>query len=316
MSTSIVYDPTSHELKHVSDQFGVDQDKAVSLEKLFARLGDLGYFDSGLMPTDDEGIIWIRKAGGFTQVTYQIPPGAHYVHWGEYEGSTGDKMLLAMPYRIIVMDWHDLEQQSYFIGARHFYSPTPIRDLDQQLYHVNVPNTNCRGYNNTSVGWTCLYGHGFPAQVKTFHQKVHHIVVRMSGDEPYNDANMSGTDGPNTYRIFYSQAKPKTYTKYDYMWDRYKWAAKTKKDGYEWISDPKLLLPILVGGIDDQKAHKEKGEKFTFRYATMGNYQAYYTDPWRPRPFNVLDREDLQASLEKDNTLKASMAYLFSPNNI
>lgn len=315
MSTSLVYDESSSGLSIASDNFGVDKTEELSVDKLFERLSALGYFDSGLMPTDDEGIIWIRKAGGFTQVTYQVPAGKHYVHWGRHEGDVGDKMLLAMPYRIIVMDWHDLEAKgSYFIGARHFYSPTPIRDMDQQLYHVNVPNTNCRGYSDTSVGWTCLYGHNFPSKVKTFHDRVHHTVVRMSGDEPYNDVNMSETDGPSTYQLFYSKSKPKTYQKWSYMWNRHEWSAKTQKDGYEWICDPKLLLPILVEGIDDQKAHKEKGEKFTFRYATMGNYQSYYTDPWRPRPFNVIDREDLQANLANDATLKASMARLFQPN--
>lgn len=314
MTLSIVFDDQKQELKFHSDNFGVTQDKDLPLEKIFKKLDVLGYFNSGIMPTDGEGIIWIRKAGGFTQVTYQIPPGKHYVHWGAHEGATGERLLLAMPYRIIIMDWHDLEKQSYFIGARHFYSPDPIRNLDQQLYHVNLPNTNCRGYSNTTVGWTCLYGHSFPSSVKTFHDKVHHIVVRMSGDEPYNDANMPETDGPNTYRIFYSKAKPKTYMKFDYMWNKAHWAAKTKKSGFEWICNEKLLLPILVNGIDDQLKHQFQGERFTFKHATMGNYQSYYSDPWRPRPFNVLDREDLQADLAKNSSLQSSIMYFFNSN--
>lgn len=258
----------------------------VDLKTALKALGDVGYFNSGLMPTDGSGVVSVRRALGYTQVAYQMAPGAYFTIWGEHEGATNaGKYVLAHPYRLYVIDFNG----NQFMGARHFLATAPINSLDQQLYHVNLPNTNCRGYSRgVTVGWTCLYGHDIPEKLENFGQWIHWAVLRMSGDEAYNDANMSDTDGPRTY-----QAWLKNDSKKSYLWNPIAWAKKTEVEGWEWTLDESLWMPIKVAGKDAQTMHDDSGVPFTVEFAMYGNYSAQYNDSPIPRPFNVIDRDDL-----------------------
>lgn len=253
-----------------------------SVPDALVALAKMSYLNTGLLPVDGTGVLSIRSAMGYTQVVFQVAPGAHYVIWGDYEGARQAKSyLLAQPYRILVLDY---SPNNGFIGARHFYSLNSITQLDELLYHVNLPNTNCKGYGGgNGVGWTCLYGHQVPANFKTLGEKIHWGVLRMSGDEAYNDANMSRTDG---VRFYAEHNKPK------YMTDREAWHAKTAADGWQWVMDPDLLVPVKVTGIDDQKAHNNDGVNYTLEMAMYGDYRATYGDSAVPRSFNVIDRAD------------------------
>jgi hypothetical protein len=250
-------------------------------------MGNMGYLNTGLMPTDGSGVVSVRRALGYTQVAFQMAPGAYFTIWGEYEGASSAKnYMLAHPYRLFVVDFNG----NQFMGARHFLATAPINSLDQQLYHVNLPNTNCRGYSRgVTVGWTCLYGHDIPTKLETFGEWIHWAVLRMSGDEAYNDGNMYKTDGPRTYQEWLGNDSKKSF-----LWNPTAWAKKTEVEGWEWTLDESLWMPIKVANKDAQERHDANGVPFTVEFALYGNYSAQYNDTPIPRPFNVIDRDDLK----------------------
>lgn len=251
-----------------------------SLVSFYSNFSEKSFFDSGLLPVDGSGLLSIRSAGPHTQIGYQHKPGMYYINWGGYEGDPrAAKIYVAQPYRIVIADLYN----GNILGARTFYSPIPITYANAPLYHVNLPNINCKGYRGNGVGWICLY-HNEDISDYPFNEKVAKILDRCSGTEAYNDANMSETDGPNIYR---------SYGKPSYLHDPQEWQNYSEENGFEWTLDPDIWIPVLVNGIDEQDRHNKDGVPLTYGMAVTGNYQAYYTDPIKPKPVNLISRSDL-----------------------
>jgi len=261
--------------------FGLDHVTDKDLISFYHSFSSLAYFDTGLLPVDGTGLLSIRSAGNHTQVAYQHKPGMYYINWGTYEGdSNAKKYYVAQPYRIIIGDFLD----GNIYGARTFYSPYPITHPDTPLYHVNLPNINCRGYRGNGVGWICLY-HTEDLSSYPFNEKVAKLVDRCSGTEAYNDNNMSETDGPRFYR---------SYNKPAYTWDPQNWENYSNTNGYEWTLDENQWIPVLVQDMDNQDKHYEGGQTLTFADAILGNYKAHYYDNLIPKPVNAILRGSLQ----------------------
>lgn len=250
-----------------------------NLTSFYTSFSDKAFFDSGLLPVDGSGLLSIRSAGPHTQIGYQHKPGMYYINWGGYEGDPrAAKIYVAQPYRIVIADIYN----GNILGARTFYSPIPITYPNAPLYHVNLPNINCLGYRGNGVGWICLY-HNEDISHYPFNEKVAKILDRCSGTEAYNDANMSETDGPRIYR---------KYNKPSYLHNPQEWQSYSEQNGFEWTLDQDLWIPILVTSLDEQGFHDENGTPLTYGMAVTGDYQAYYTDPIRPKPVNLISRSD------------------------
>lgn len=262
------------------NSFGVEHVTKKSLTSFYMNFSKKGFFDTGLLPVDGSGILSIRTAGPHTQIGYQHKPGMYYINWGGYENDpNAQKIYVAQPYRIVIADIYN----DNVLGARTFYSPVPITYPDAPLYHVNLPNINCLGYRGNGVGWICLY-HNEDISHYPFNEKVAKVLDRCSGTEAYNDANMSETDGPRIYR---SNSKP-THLYIPSEWEKF-----SDKNGVDWTLDPDLWIPVLVQDADNQDQHYPEGIPLTYGMAVTGNYQAYYTDPIKPKPVNALARPDL-----------------------
>ena len=261
------------------NSFGLDHVTDKDVTSFYTNFSSSSYFDTGLLPVDGTGLLSIRKAGNHTQIAYQHAPGKYYINWGSYEGDhEARKYYVAQPYRIVVADL--LNGNIY--GARTYYSPMPITYPQAPLYHVNLPNINCKGYRGNSVGWICLY-HNEDISAYPFNEKLVKILDRCSGTETYNDNNMSETDGPCFYR---ENNKP------DYLTNPQYWQDYSDQNGYEWTLDPELWIPILVEGRDNQDKHYSNGQPLTFADAIIGNYQCYYSDNLIPKPVNRIVRSD------------------------
>lgn len=261
----------SFNLDHVTDK------NIVSFYNSFSQFAS---FDTGLLPLDGTGVLAIRSAGPHTQVVTQHAPGMYHINWGAHEGDTNAKTYyVAQPYRIVIGDF----ENGNLLGAKMFYSPYPITSPTNVLYHVNLPNINCKGYRGNAVGWICLY-HKDDWSSLPFNEKVSRFIERCSGVETYNDANMSETDGP---RFYSSKSKP------DYIIDPKLWQQKSEAEGFKWTLDEELWIPVQVKGFDDQSQHDDKGQLLTLAMAMLGNYQAYYSDTNIPKMYNVISRPDL-----------------------
>ena len=260
----------------------VTKEEDKNLISFYVEMSNHAYIDTGIIPLDGTGLLSYRHALNSTQIVYQQKPGIYQISWGERE-STKDKpvYMLAQPWRVWIADLLDGE----LLGVRHFYSPVPVQTPDQQLFHVNLPNLNCLGYNGTSVGWICLY-HKHNWKGLTIGEKINRLIELAGGFESYNDANMRRTDGP---RFYAKKNKPK------YVYDPVAWQKKTEQEGWEWTLNPDLWIPVLVKGIDEQSGHVDGGIPLTLDMAMKGNYHAYYTDKEQPKPFNGLGRVDVWA---------------------
>jgi hypothetical protein len=259
--------------------FGLDHVTDKDLTSFYTNFSQNAYQDTGLMPVDGSGLLAIRSAGNHTQIAYQHKPGMYYINWGSYEGDReAIKYYVAQPYRIVIADL--LNGNIY--GARTFYSPIPITYPQAPLYHVNLPNINCKGYRGNGVGWICLY-HSEDISQYPFNEKLAKILDRCSGTEAYNDQNMKETDGP---RFYEQNHKP------SYIYNPEEWQSYSEANGYEWTLDPELWIPVLVQDMDHQDKHYKDGQPLTFADALFGNYQAYYTDTLIPKPVNMIARND------------------------
>lgn len=266
-------------LRSVVNSFGLETVNDKDITSFYLNYSKEQYFDSGLLPVDGSGILSIRKAFNHTQIAYQLKPGMYYINWGRYEGDqTAKKYYVAQPYRIIIADLVD----NNLLGARTFYTTQPVIQPQTPLYHVNLPNINCKGYQKTSVGWICLY-HTHDISNLPFNEQVVHIIERCSGVEAYNDANMNETDGPRFYRELY-QENPS----FQHLWDPQEWENYSDSEGYEWTLDPDLWIPVRVQDINNQSKHVPEGHHLKFVDAIIGDYHAYYTDPLVPKPINII----------------------------
>jgi|688.fasta_scaffold84728_4 hypothetical protein len=290
---------TSFNIKQVTDK------DAVAFYKQFSNYAR---FDTGLLPLDGTGILAIRSAGPHMQVTVQHAPDVHYINWGAYEGQSNvNTYCVAQPYRIVIGDF----TEGSLLGARMFYSPYPITHPDMPLYHVNLPNINCRGYRGNAVGWICLY-HNQDWSNLPFNEKISKFIERCSGVETYNDGNMSETDGPRFYESHYKQTHPDDFFDYSYLWNPSEWQSKTAIDGHHWTLNENLWIPVLVDSMDSQGAHNPQGVPLTLSMALLGNYQAYYTDKDIPKYYNIFSREDLNPSNAHISTF-FKRAFALSP---
>jgi len=267
------------------NSFGLDSVTDKDISSFYNNFSNFAHFDTGLLPVTNTGLLTIRSAGNHMQMAFQYEPGMYRINWGKYEADASAKTYyVAQPYRIVIGDFLD----GNFLGARMFYTVSPVTHPDVQLYHVNLPNINCRGYRGNGVGWICLYrNHDITSY--PINEKLVYLLERCSGVEAYNDANMSETDGPRFYQSHYNFDEA-----YSRLWDPDQWQATSEQNGYEWTLDPDLWVPVKVAGIDDQGCHDQNGINFTFKDALLGNYSAYYDDKYLPKPINALTRDDLE----------------------
>lgn len=262
------------------NSFNLDHVVNKDIVSFYTSFSDYSYFDTGLLPIDGTGLLGIRTAGGHTQVIYQYKPGLYHINWGAAENDEFYKnYYLAQPYRIVIIDFLN----NNLLGARTFYSVEPAYHSGINLYHVNLPNINCKGYRGNGVGWICLYHNQDWTQLP-FNERLSKALERCSGVEVYNDANMSETDGPR----FYQQNKMP-----DYTYDPSIWQEKSSQEGFDWTLDPSNWIPVLVKSRDQQDAHYKNGIQLTLFDAITGNYQAYYYDNLLPKPINAITRSDL-----------------------
>lgn len=265
-------------IQSVVKSFNLDHVSEKDVVAFYNTFSQYASFDTGLLPLNGTGVLAIRTAGPHTQIVTQHAPGMYYINWGTYEGDhTAKTYYVAQPYRIVIGDF----ENGQLLGARMFYSPVPITNPSNLLYHVNLPNINCKGYRGNGVGWICLY-HKDDWSSLPFNEKVSRFIERCSGVETYNDQNMSETDGP---RFYAQNSKP------DYIWDPTSWQAKST-EGFEWTLNDELWIPVLIKDMDHQDKHYADGEPLTLAMAMLGNYQAYYTDTNIPKMYNVVSRSD------------------------
>ena len=294
-------------LRSTVNSFGLDHVTDKDMNSFYSNFSQYSHLDTGLLPVDGSGLLSLRTAGNHTQIAYQHAPGMYYINWGQYEGDRDAvKWYVAQPYRIVIADI----MNGNLLGARTFYSTVPITHPDIPLYHVNLPNINCKGYRGNGVGWICLY-HTDDITSYPLSEKISYIIDRCSGTEAYNDQNMSETDGPR----FYRENDYPTHT-----YDPSTWQSYSSTHGVEWTLDSSNWIPVLVQDIDHQDRHSADGIPLTFASAILGDYQAYYTDPIIPKPINIISRPD--RTLSADFTFKIfKIAYnssqtTFDPHNV
>lgn len=281
VSYSFVSDsPDTITFRSTVNSFGLDHVTDKDITSFYSQFSQFAHTDTGLLPVDGSGLLSVRSAGPHTQIAYQHKPGMYYINWGTHEGDpSAIKYYIAQPYRIVIADLLN----GNILGARTFYSPNPITYPEAPLYHVNLPNINCRGYRGNAVGWICLY-HNDDISNYPFNEKLIKILDRCSGTEAYNDANMSETDGPRFYR---DNGKPL------HLWDPTLWQSYSRDNGYEWTLDSDLWIPVLVKDKDNQDKHYDSGQPLTFVDAITGNCKMYYYDENPVKPYNMLSRPDI-----------------------
>jgi hypothetical protein len=283
------------------NSFGLDHVTDKDITTFFSEFSKYAHIDTGLLPLNGTGLLAYRQAANHSQIVIQHEPGVYRIMWGQHEGDSSAKhYFLAQPYRIVIGDIVD----GSLLGARMFYSPVPITSPSNPLYHVNLPNINCRGYRNNGVGWVCLYHNEDWSEIP-IGDKVTRLMERCSGAEAYNDANMSETDGP---RFYASKSKPV------YLTSPTDWEQKTTEEGHLWTLDPDLWIPILVKDRDNQGQHDDNGVPLTLGMALTGDYRAYYYDNITTKPVNAIAREDKQYP-HTDVFSIVKKAYVQASNN-
>lgn len=276
---------------------------AVSLATYVDSVKDKYPFSSGLLPLNGTGILSIQRGFGYEQIIYQLVPAVDIVSWGARE-STANKALynLAVPYRIYIADFKD----GGFIGCRHFFSPEPIYSWDQKLYVPNLPNTNCIGYNGTSVGWVCLY-HRHDTKAFTLAERIEYFLNRMNGVvEPYNDANMSQTDG---VRFYQRQGAP------SFMWDAKNWQKKSLEEGFKWTLNPDLYIPFEVSADPENHAQSfaDKEPVYTLRRAAYEPYSAHYNDKVYTKPWMIESIENIPHEMLLSSIIGTPVGNIVKP---
>ena len=241
--------------------FNLDHVTEKDIVSFYNHFSQYSAWDTGLLPVDGTGMLSLRTAGIYTQFAYQHKPGLYHVNWSRSEGSPATAYYVAQPYRIIICDM----KEGNLLGARMFYSPYPITNPSQPLYHVNLPNTNCKGYRNNSVGWQCLYQNEDWSALP-LNERIVRFIERCSGVETFNDGNMSETDGTRFYR---ENNKP------EYLWNPVAWQEKSQ-EGYEWTLDESLWIPVLVKDKEDETGKAADARKLGIAIMTPDEFRAKY----------------------------------------
>lgn len=254
--------------------------------------------ESGLTLSTQSALVFHRRGLGSEQIVYQIAPGVRPVIFKEEEGSDDDyttEYSLAFPWVILCISY----EKENFMGVRHFYSPEPIFNLDQQLYVPNLPNTNTSRYNSTSVGWVCLYHNAAGNNLTPLTRRLSYALARHDPyGEPYNYANMSETDGIH----FYSSVKLNSLLSTPDAW-----ANKTKSDGWAWTLEPDLYEPFLIDPEDTYaESYDSQGQPYTLRQALYNPHYCYYETVGAEllNQFTSLDEDD-RKELVTSNVRKA-----------
>lgn len=260
--------------------------------------------DTGIINQTGSGIISYRKKNDYTQIAYQQAPGDSLVKWGEYERDDDAEVFrLAHPYKIWIVDFH----KDLLVGLRHFFAVEPIFDGSEKLYHTPYPNTNCKGYSRTSVGWVCLYRNDTEPLVSV-QEKVQYAWQRESGlHEPYNNSNMSETDGPRFYHS-------KDITIFS---DPSAWQELTLNEGFEWTLDESNLIPILTSDEMHLK-HAPEGNIYTFSDSINLPYYPYYSARLSDENKAFYEKGwGSSSSLEKfDKKVLSKLGLVDAPNSI
>lgn len=267
------------------------QESTTDTSKFLTNLSQTIPYDTGWLPP---GLRSYTQVNNYSQAVVVAPPGINRVYWGVRERDRDVKQyMLAQPWRVIIVDMIDGDLH----GVRMFYSPTPINSPEQELYHQNLPNINCLGYQGNGVGWVCLYKTESWATL-TLGEKLFKALERCSGSEAYNDKNMQGIDGPSMYK---KKKMP------DYTWKPSEWEEKTAKEGVMWTFDSSLWLPVLVQSRTDQSKHRVKGTPLTLEMAMNGHYAAFYGD-MRDQKSTAKLREKQDITEESWSAVRAAFA--------
>lgn len=249
------------------------KEQDIKLPKFLERVRDKIPYDTGWMPA---GLRQYTQVNDEAQMVIVLPPGINRINWGERERDENCKTyLLAQPWRILVVNL----LKGDLLGARMFYSPDPISSIEQPLYHQNLPNINCLGYNGTGVGWVCLY-HTEKWNHLDLANKVLKAIERCSGVEAFNNRNMSSTHGP---KIYQDAGRP------NYTYVPKEWEKITEKYGVMWTLDPDLWIPVKVKGRNDQDSHYKNGIPLTLEMVMNGKARFYYHEE-NPKQY-VLQRD-------------------------
>ncbi len=243
------------------------------VDSLRTLAGFYSVYDYGLTISQQTGVIYHRSGLGSEQIVYQIAPqirGAMYRESESSEDST-QTYTLAFPWVILVIAF----EGGNFKGVRHFYSPTHIWSLDQQLFMPNLPNTNTRGYRDTSLGWVCLYLNDDTSGFKTLREKLNYALMRHDPmGEPYNYRNMASTDGYTSYKLHRGEQ--------EWLWDPGKWQEKTEAEGIDWTLEDGVWIPLKFNKETDPLGtvnvfSEDEGSAYTLRDAMFGRHYVYYS---------------------------------------
>lgn len=234
-------------------------------------MSEQGIWDSDFIPP---GVFGHKRASTYEQIGVQLPPDVRQIRWGASEGGKHETYAFAMPWTIILGRF---ALDGKLMGARLFYSPTPMTSWKTPLYHANLPNLNVRGYGQqNAVGWVCLYD--WPEAPVSLKDKVSYLVQRTLVAEPFNDGNMAGTDGCRFYQGHYVDKGPEFQFTYDPdVWQKLSKAKMFMKNtimGSDW------MIPVLVAP-GDQTMHSEAktAVPLTVGMAWYGKAKYTYTDP-------------------------------------
>lgn len=251
--------------------------------------------ETGILPNT---LLSYRCAMGSEQYVIAMPPGKYQIQIGKYEGDPkAEVFYVAMPWRVMIGDFCN----GKFVGGRLFYAvDSPYEGEHIPLYHANVPNLNCYGYGDTSLGWICLY-HTKDTSKFTMAQKATYVGMRVGSGEAFNTGNMPGTDGFKMYR----ENRPKSNLHIPQEWEK-----RSDKEGFEWILDSDLLMPIMVTSELEQKKHDfgPKAVPLTLGMAMRGRYKAYYSDPLPDKPFNKTGTQPTQSLFSTINNVVSKTA--------
>lgn len=268
----------------------------IDLSKLLNNITDGAPFDTGILPVEGDGLLSYRKGFGREQIVWQFAPTKRTIVWGQRESEQNKpKYWLAQPFVIIIGDFQD----GNFLGLRHFYSPEAIYSHKQALYAINLPNTNTTTYGGTSVGWACIYPHQDGNGLETLSQKIGYVLMRENGaGEPYNNANMSSTDGP---RFYQGRKAPKK------IWDPDAWEQETAKhEDLDWVLDKDLWQPLKIdwNSTPSAEGFSDNGEIYTLGDAIYKPYYPYYPHRFAQPfvlPMNALYWAEQDAKVELEN---------------
>ena len=296
----LITDTVSKSVIVLDDNF--EMQHAISIADFSQIVGaTMKQVDTGLMPRDDSGLLRYRAIGDFEQIVYQVEAGYHTVKWGHHENDIHAQMFsLLHPNKIWIADWH----KGKMVGIRHFATNEPVYSADQYLYHLPLPNTNCRGYSGTSVGWVCLY-RTMTDELHTLRDKIDYSYQRESGlNEPYNDVNMSETDGPR----FYEDKNIMTFASPS------RWQELGQNNDVQWFVDQLIRIDVSPEStVKDAHSNAESAEPYTLEAAMDGIYMPYYPHSMSAVERSFYDKGWSQASAELDLTPQAVSRLLTLP---